>query len=259
MKQRKSKSHIRDKKIERKRSRREEKRSADASQPAFEEMHSIPQKRVLKPISAITEAQGQYISSILSNIITFGVGPAGTGKSYVAVGLACDKLLSGDIDRIIITRPAVEAGESFGFLPGEIEEKYGVYLDPFRDIFHERLGKSQTEYMIKRGVIQAKPLAFMRGVTFNDAWVILDEAQNTTPTQMKMFLTRIGKNCTVIVDGDVEQKDIKVGSGLSDAVLRLKKLSKVGVVEFVTEDIVRSGIVRDVIAAYYPKQVFIPA
>jgi len=219
-------------------------------QPAFEEMRPMTQKRVLKPISAMTEAQGHYICSILSNTITFGVGPAGTGKSYVAVGLACDKLASGDIDKIIITRPAVDAGESFGFLPGEIEEKYAVYLDPFRDIFHERLGKNQTEYMIKHGKIVAKPLAFMRGTTFNDSWIILDEAQNTTPNQMKMFLTRIGKNCTVIVDGDVAQKDIPSVSGLADGIDKLVKVKNVGVVEFQADDIVRSGIVRDIIAAY---------
>lgn len=249
MKVKRRTNQTREVKIERKRGKRAQRR-IDDSQPAYEEMKPVTQKRVSEPISAMTEAQGHYLCSILNNTITFGIGPAGTGKSYVAVGLACDMLMKGEIDKIVITRPAVDAGESFGFLPGEIEEKYAVYLDPFRDIFHERLGKSQTEYMIKHGKIQAKPLAFMRGTTFNDSWVILDESQNTTPAQMKMFLTRIGKNCTVIVDGDVAQKDISSQSGLSDAVSRLRKVDNVSVIEFGTDDIVRSGIVRDIIAAY---------
>jgi len=173
-----------------------------------------------------------------------------THNTYVAAGLAADDLRDGKIDKIIITRPGVEAGESFGFLPGEIEEKYAPYIDPFRDILNERLGKGQVEYLIKSKKIEAKPLAFMRGSTFKDAVIILDEAQNTTPTQMKLFLTRIGEGCTVIVDGDTAQKDISGKSGLSDAVNRLRSLSNVGVVEFHSDDIVRSGIVKDIIEAY---------
>lgn len=173
-----------------------------------------------------------------------------THNTFVAAAMAADMLREKKIDKIIITRPAVEAGESFGFLPGELEEKYAPYIDPFRDILNERLGKSQVEYLIKHKRIEAKPLAFMRGCTLKNCWAILDEAQNTTPSQMKLFLTRIGENCKVIVDGDTEQKDIKSYSGLADAVIRLASTKRVGIVDFSPEDIVRSGIVRDIIKAY---------
>jgi len=210
----------------------------------------VVERRILEPIQALTKAQGAYINAILDNIITFGIGPAGTGKSYVAAGLAADMLREKKIDRIILTRPGVEAGEKFGFIPGELEEKYAPYIEPFRDILNERLGRSQVDYLIKHKRICAMPLAFMRGRTFKNCWAILDEAQNTTPGQMKLFLTRIGNNCKVIIDGDLEQKDIPTQSGLADAVNRLKHTKKVGLVEFTVEDIVRSGIVKDIIRAY---------
>lgn len=229
---------------------RKQKRNPERSGAVFDEIAPVTEKKILEPIRAITEAQGHYVCSILNNIVTFGIGPAGTGKSYVAAGLAADKLRDGEIDKIIITRPGVEAGESFGFLPGELEEKYAPYIEPFRDILNERLGKSHVEYLLKHKRIEAKPLAYMRGMTFKNAWIILDEAQNTTPAQMKLFLTRIGHNCTVIIDGDIAQTDIKGKSGLDDAVRRLAKVSRVGVVEFTPDDIVRSGIVKDIIAAY---------
>jgi len=231
-------------------SRREDNTSKFTSNSSFSEKAPVVEKVNNKPLSALTEAQGHYICSILSNIITFGIGPAGTGKSYVAVSIACEKLKAGEIDKIIITRPGVEAGESFGFLPGELEEKYAPYLDPVRSIFYERLGKSYTEYLIKTKKIEAKPLAFMRGSTFTDAFVILDEAQNTTPDQMKMFLTRIGKNVTVVIDGDVLQKDISGKSGLADAVKVLRAVNHIDVVEFNIKDVVRSGIVKDILTAY---------
>lgn len=174
----------------------------------------VIERRVLEPVQALTKAQGSYIKAILDNIITFGIGPAGTGKSYVAAGLAADMLREKKIDRIILTRPGVEAGEKFGFIPGELEEKYAPYIEPFRDILNERLGRSQVDYLIKHKRICAMPLAFMRGRTFKNCWAILDEAQNTTPGQMKLFLTRIGDNCKVIIDGDLEQKDIPSQSGL---------------------------------------------
>lgn len=214
------------------------------------EMIAIPERRAVEPLYFMTTAQHQYATSIEDNTITFGIGPAGTGKSYVALSMAADKLQNKEIDKIIITRPAVEAGESFGFLPGELEEKFAPYLDPFRDILSERLGKSHVEYLIKHKRIEAKPLAFMRGITLKNCWAILDEAQNTTPAQMKLFLTRIGENCKAIVDGDCEQKDIKMLSGLTDAVNRFQNTRRVGIVEFMEKDIVRSGIVRDVIRAY---------
>lgn len=214
------------------------------------EIVAIPERRTVEPFYPMTTAQARYAQSIIDNTITFGVGPAGTGKSYVALALAAERLQNKEIDKIIITRPAVEAGENFGFLPGELEEKYAPYLDPFRDILSERLGKSHVEYLIKHKRIEAKPLAFMRGITLKNCWAILDEAQNTSPAQMKLFLTRIGENCKVIVDGDCEQKDIKIRSGLSDAVDRFQNTRKIGIVEFSENDIVRSGIVRDVIRAY---------
>jgi phosphate starvation-inducible PhoH-like protein len=208
------------------------------------------ERRVLEPIQALTKVQGAYITAILENVITFGIGPAGTGKSYVVAGLAADMLREKKIDRIILSRPGVEAGEKFGFIPGELEEKYAPYIEPFRDIFNERLGRSQVDYLIKHKRICAMPLAFMRGRTFKNCWAILDEAQNTTPSQMKLFLTRIGDNCKVIIDGDIEQKDITTQSGLSDAVNKLKNTRKVGIVEFSVEDVVRSGIVKDILRAY---------
>ena len=210
----------------------------------------VVERKVLEPIQALTKAQGAYINAILDNVITFGIGPAGTGKSYVVAGLAADMLREKKIDRILLTRPGVEAGEKFGFIPGELEEKYAPYIEPFREIFNERLGRSQVDYLIKHKRICAMPIAFMRGRTFKNCWAILDEAQNTTPGQMKLFLTRIGDNCKVIIDGDIEQKDIPSQSGLSDAVSRLKHTRKVGIVEFTVEDVVRSGIVKDIIKAY---------
>lgn len=204
----------------------------------------------LKPLTPLTKNQKRYLNSFDTNIITFGVGSAGTGKSYCAAGYAGDQLKEGKIDSIIITRPAVEAGESFGFLPGELSEKYLPYLEPFKSILNERLGVSYVEYLTKVGKILPSPLSFMRGKTFNDCVVILDEAQNTSPTQMKMFLTRIGRNCTVIVDGDPAQKDIRGISGLEDAVNRLEKVDSVGVVQFTIDDIVRSGIIKDILLAY---------
>ena len=208
------------------------------------------ERRVYEPIAPLTKAQGVYMKAIMENIITFGIGPAGTGKSYVVAGLAADLLREKKIERIFLTRPGVEAGEKFGFIPGELEDKYAPYIEPFRQIFNDRLGRSQVDYLIKHKRICATPLAFMRGQTFKNCWAILDEAQNTTPSQMKLFLTRIGENCKVIIDGDIEQKDIAMQSGLADAVNRLKHTKKVSVVEFGIDDVVRSGIVKEVLRAY---------
>ncbi len=200
-----------------------------------------------------TDAQKVYINAIQRYCLTFGLGPAGTGKSYCAGALAAEALESGRIERIILTRPAVEAGETLGFLPGDVNEKFGVYIDAFRDILNDRLGAGTVDYCIRHGRIVAAPLAFMRGKTFNqNTFVILDEAQNTTPTQMKMFLTRIGEECKVVINGDVAQSDIRGANGLSDAVEKLQDLNSVYVHEFDREDIVRSGLVRDIIDRYEP-------
>jgi phosphate starvation-inducible PhoH-like protein len=205
----------------------------------------------LKPLSPRTKAQKVYINAINNNCLTFGIGPAGTGKSYCAGALAAEAMQNGQIERIIITRPAVEAGESLGFLPGDIDEKFAAYIDAFRDILNERLGAGTVKYLMRHGRIVAAPLAYMRGRTFKeDTFVILDEAQNTTPAQMKMFLTRIGENCKVVINGDINQSDIKGQNGLHDAINRLGGLSNVAIHEFGREDIVRSGLVRAVIDRY---------
>lgn len=203
-----------------------------------------------EPLVAQNEAQKRYINAIKNFTLTLATGPAGTGKTYICASLAAEALERGDIDKIIVTRPAVEAGESLGFLPGELEEKFDPYLQPFKDVLEERLGKSQVEALIKSGRIEAAPLAYMRGRTFKNAFVILDEAQNTTPTQMKMFLTRIGHNCTVVVNGDQAQKDVRGVSGLDDAVRRITYIPAVKHIAFKREDIVRSGLVGEIVQAY---------
>jgi len=207
-------------------------------------------KRNTQPLAPKTENQKRYINAIKSFKVVFGVGPAGTGKTYCAASIAAEKLESKAIERVIITRPAVEAGESFGFIPGSLDEKYLPYLTPFLDVFEEKLGKSYTEYLIKRNVIKAVPLAFMRGLSFRDSFIMLDEAQNVTPAQMKMFLTRIGENCTVIIDGDEAQIDINGRSGLTDAIERISYIPSVKVIRFDEEDIVRSSLVKEIIKSY---------
>lgn len=207
--------------------------------------------RVHRPLEAKNKAQKKYVCGIKSHCLTFGIGPAGTGKSYCATAMAADALASGRIERMILTRPAVEAGEQLGHLPGDLNEKFAVYIDPFKDILTERLGKGAVEYNLRHGRIVAAPLAFMRGKTFGgDTFVILDEAQNTSVAQMKMFLTRIGEDCKVVVNGDVKQSDIRGRNGLEDAVDRLRGLAGVCIHEFDREDIVRSGLVRAVIDRY---------
>jgi phosphate starvation-inducible PhoH-like protein len=221
-----------------------------ASDSSFKPNRFTVRRKKAEPLEAQTQAQGHYICALQSSELIFAIGPAGTGKTYVASAFAADLLQSNAIERIIITRPNVEVGAGFGFLPGELEEKYAPYLDPFREVMIERMGLSQYEYALKVETILPKPLAFMRGATFNNAFVILDEAQNCTPSEMKMFLTRIGKNCTVVVDGDPEQCDLHGPSGLNDAVDRLEKIPGVAVVEFTEDDIVRSGLIKDILIAY---------
>lgn len=203
-----------------------------------------------EPIKPLNDAQRRYIDAIDTATLTFATGSAGTGKTWLCAAIAAQMLESGEIDKIIITRPAVEAGESLGFLPGEIEEKFDPYLQPFRDVLNERLGKTHVEYLIKRGVIEASPLAYMRGKTFKNAFVILDEGQNTTPTQMKMFLTRIGHDCKVVVNGDIGQKDVMGQSGLEDAVEKLSWIPSIRHVEFTRADVVRSGICQEIVECY---------
>jgi len=219
-------------------------------QDFYEEVPQDLREFKVKPLRALTEAQGQYIAAISSKTIVFGAGPAGTGKSYVSIALACEQFMAKQIDKIILTRPMSEVGRKIGDVPGFVEDKYAPYIDPVLSIFYERLGISQTKMFLKNHRIEAKPLELMRGVTFKDCTVILDEAQNTTKEQMKMFLTRIGDNCNVVVNGDIEQTDLRGVSGLEDAVKRFYGVPDVEIVEFDEDDIVRSGIVRAVIKAY---------
>jgi phosphate starvation-inducible PhoH-like protein len=208
-------------------------------------------QRARQPLKARTESQQHYINAIRQHCLTFGIGPAGTGKSYCAGALAAEAMESGRIERLILTRPAVEAGENLGFLPGDVDEKFSVYIDAFRDILVERLGSGAVEYALRHGRIVAAPLAFMRGKTFGrNTFVVLDEAQNTTPAQMKMFLTRIGEGCKVVINGDVAQSDIPGPNGLADAIERVSGLPDVYVHAFAREDIVRSGLVRALIERY---------
>jgi phosphate starvation-inducible PhoH-like protein len=209
-------------------------------------------KREVKPISAKNERQADYIHSINENTITFGAGPAGTGKTYVATGLAIQALESKLIERIVITRPIVDCDEEQGFLPGDLEEKFAANLEPFWDVLYERLGENKTKYLMEQGRIITAPLGKMRGRTFKNAWVILDEAQNTTKKQMEMFLTRMGVNTKLIINGDLRQVDLErdVISGLRDGMKRLRKIPSIGVVEFRPEDSVRHGMLRQIIDAY---------
>lgn len=214
------------------------------------EQHREPVSINREPIKSKNTSQQNYITAINSAPLIFATGPAGVGKTYICGSLACEALQSNCIEKIIITRPAIEAGASMGFLPGELEEKFAPFLAPFRDVLNERLGKSFVDYLIKVGRVEAAPLAYMRGRTFKNAYVILDEAQNTTPTEMKMFLTRMGYNCKMIVNGDVSQKDIIGLSGLEDAIARVGYIPSVKHVHFTKADIVRSGLVQEIVESY---------
>jgi phosphate starvation-inducible protein PhoH and related proteins len=209
-----------------------------------------PAPKTEKVLRAKTETQSLYIKLINGNVLTFGLGPAGTGKTFIAAWLAAEALESGDCKKLYITRPAIEAGESIGFLPGEMEDKIGPYFAPVREALERRLGKGQTEYMLKSGKIEFVPLAFMRGRTFDDSWVIADEMQNATPKQMKMLLTRVGRNTKLIVNGDLKQSDIPGTNGLYDAKDRLRGLGGIAFCTFGREDVVRSGLARIIVDAY---------
>jgi phosphate starvation-inducible PhoH-like protein len=237
----------------------DKKKFAKNDQPQQIESEFPPPSRVknTEPLHARTEAQKRYINAIKSFPLAFGLGPAGTGKTYIAGVLAAQLLTNKTVERIIVTRPAVESGESLGFLPGELEEKYEPFIAPFREVLEERLGSSAVEYLLKSGRIEAAPLAYMRGRTFKNSFVILDEAQNTTPRQMKLFLSRLGEGSKCVVDGDPMQSDINCydnhnhpTNGLIDAVHRLRHIPSVKIVEFTRKDIVRSGLVQEIVQAY---------
>ena len=209
-------------------------------------------KRHIYPRSA---TQAKYIQTMMKNEMVFGLGPAGTGKTYLAVALAVSMMLEGKIDKIILSRPAVEAGENLGFLPGDLKDKVDPYLRPLYDALYEMLPAEQVDKKLAIGEIEIAPLAFMRGRTLSNAFVILDEAQNTTPMQMKMFLTRLGENSRMVVNGDLSQVDLPRGviSGLRDAIDTLKNIPGIGSVTFSAADVVRHGLVAKIVKAYEEK------
>ncbi len=196
--------------------------------------------------------QKQYLHNIITHDINFGVGPAGTGKTYLAVACAVEAILNQDVQRIILVRPAVEAGERLGFLPGDLSDKVDPYLRPLYDALYEMLGVEKVERMMEKNIIEVAPLAFMRGRTLNNAFVILDEAQNTTVEQMKMFLTRTGFGTTVVVTGDVTQVDLRRGetSGLKHAIEKLENVKGLSFSYFESKDVVRHNLVQKIIDAY---------
>ena len=199
-----------------------------------------------------TPHQVQYIESILAHDCTIGIGPAGTGKTYLAVACAVDALERDKVKRIVLARPAVEAGERLGFLPGDLAQKVDPYLRPLYDALYDLMGFEKTGKLLERGTIELAPLAYMRGRTLNHAFIILDEAQNTTPEQMKMFLTRIGFGTKAVITGDVTQIDLARGqkSGLNDARLVLKGIRGIGITEFQSDDVVRHPLVLQIVNAY---------
>lgn len=205
-----------------------------------------------RQVKAKTLGQWNYVEAIRSNFVTIGIGPAGTGKTYLAVALAAAALKSKEIDRIVLTRPAVEAGEKLGFLPGDMQDKVDPYLRPLYDGLYDILGSETFQKLLAKGTIEVAPLAYMRGRTLNNAFIILDEAQNTTPEQMKMFLTRFGFGSKMVITGDVTQIDLPGGkySGLIDAAKVLRDVEGIGIMRFNDRDVVRHEIVGAIIKAY---------
>ena len=205
-----------------------------------------------KPISAKTLGQKQYVDAIRNNTIILGIGPAGTGKTFLAVAMAVTALRNKEVERIVLTRPAVEAGEKLGFLPGDLQNKIDPYLRPLYDALYEMLGQETYQRYTERGIIEVAPLAYMRGRTLDDSFIILDEAQNTTPEQMKMFLTRLGFRSKAVVTGDLTQTDLPFGkkSGLAQACNILKNIEGIAIHEFDQRDVVRHKLVQKIISAY---------
>jgi phosphate starvation-inducible PhoH-like protein len=213
---------------------------------------SVEIKTRKKPVEPRTDAQKGYVHSLMENELAFGIGPAGTGKTYLAVAVAVSKFISGDVDRIILSRPAVEAGEKLGYLPGDMKDKVDPYMQPLYDALNDFLPGKQLAKLIEEKRIEIAPLAFMRGRTLANAFVVLDEAQNATSMQMKMFLTRLGEGSRMVITGDRSQVDLPRGvvSGLSDAERLLKGIKGVGLNYFTSKDVVRHPLVAAIIEAY---------
>ena len=207
---------------------------------------------ILKEVKPKTVGQAAYFKAIKENIITFGLGPAGTGKTYLAVAAAAAALINGQISKIVLVRPAVEAGEKLGFLPGDLTEKINPYLLPLLDSLNDILEPAVCKELLANGVIEIAPLAFMRGRTLKDAMIILDEAQNATPVQIKMFLTRLGQNSRMVITGDPSQNDLPYDkmSGLTDAVSRVGHIRGIHVARLDRADIVRHPLVQEIVDAY---------
>ena len=224
-------------------------RTAKLREIFLDAIYITAHKRVVTPKSV---AQKAYIDAIRQDDIVFGIGPAGTGKTYLAMAMAVAALMRDSFARMILTRPAVEAGEKLGFLPGDLAEKVNPYLRPLYDALHDMVDFDRARKMVERGTIEVAPLAFMRGRTLNDSFVILDEAQNTTPEQMKMFLTRLGYGSKAVITGDVTQIDLPSGrpSGLKHAVQTLRGIDGIRFCSFTERDVVRHRLVRDIISAY---------
>ena len=205
-----------------------------------------------RQVKCKTLGQRTYVDAIKQNTCTFAVGPAGTGKTYLAIAMAVVAMKNKEIERIILTRPAVEAGEKLGFLPGDLAQKVDPYLRPLYDALHEMLGLDAYQRLVERGAIEVAPLAYMRGRTLNDAFIILDEAQNTTSEQMKMFLTRMGMGSKMVITGDVTQIDLPIGkkSGLVEALEVLKGVEDIGIVRLTHRDVVRHELVQAIVKAY---------
>lgn len=205
-----------------------------------------------KPVKAKTLGQKQYLDLIQNKMIVFGVGPAGTGKTYLAMAMAITALKNNEVNRIILTRPAIEAGEKLGFLPGDLQSKVDPYLRPLYDALYEIMGAETFLKNMEKGLIEVAPLAYMRGRTLDNSYIILDEAQNTTPAQMKMFLTRIGFGSKAIITGDLSQKDLapNVKSGLDEALNVLGKIDEIGVCRLTSQDVVRHPLVQKIVSAY---------
>ena len=215
-----------------------------------------------KPVKPKTHGQKRYVDQIRKKMIVFGMGPAGTGKTYLAMAMAITAFKNEEVSRIILTRPAIEAGEKLGFLPGDLQSKVDPYLRPLYDALHQIMGAESFLKNQEKGLIEVAPLAYMRGRTLDNAFIILDEAQNTTPAQMKMFLTRIGFGSKVVITGDATQKDLAPGttSGLDVALKVLKNIDDIGICELTSQDVVRHPLVQKIVQAYddYEKKQNVP-